>query len=119
MVRMAGLEVRYKNVISDSSVPSKIAISSRIVKVATRVASATANSVRLKLINLRQRGISNKKTATRSSNPASADIGILASSELLTATKANSSSAEKTAAMGVRAPACRLGMERFIEPHDT
>ena len=49
MVRMAGLEVRYKNDMSDSRVPSKIAISSRMVTVATSVASATPNSVRLKL----------------------------------------------------------------------
>ena len=116
---MAGLEVRYKNVISDSSVPSKMAISRRIVNVATSVASATANSVRLRRASSRQRDTSNRNTDTSSSKAASAAIGILASNALLTATNANSSTAEKTAASGVRAPACRLGMERFIDPHDT
>ena len=48
MLRMAGREVRYKKDISDSSMPSKIAISSRMVTVATIVASATPKSVRLK-----------------------------------------------------------------------
>ena len=119
MVRMAGFEVRYKNVISDSSVPSKIAISRRIVKVAINVARATVNSTRLKTNTSRQRAMSNKNIATISSKPASAAVGILASNALLTATKTNNKTAEKTAASGVRAPACKLGMERFIEPHDT
>ena len=119
MLRIAGLEVRYKNVMSDNNVPSKMAISRRIVRVATNVASATANSVRLRRASSRQRGASNKNTDTNSSKPASAAIGILASSALLMATSAKTSTAEKTAASGVRAPACRLGMERFIEPHDT
>ena len=50
---------------------------------------------------------------------ASAAIGICASKDALTATSANSNIAEKTAASGVRAPACKLGMERFMEPQDT
>ena len=116
---MAGLEVRYKKVISDSNVPSKMAISRRMVKVAIIVARATANSVRLKLNTSRQRSTSNKDTDTSSSRPAKAAIGILANSWLLTATSANNNSAEKTAASGVRAPACKLGMERFMEPQDT
>ena len=46
-------------------------------------------------------------------------MGIRASIVALTATSASSSSAENTEASGVWAPACRLGMERFIEPQDT
>ena len=46
-------------------------------------------------------------------------MGICASKGALSATSATSSKAENTAASGVRAPACRLGMERFIEPQDT
>ena len=119
MVRMAGLEVRYKKDINDSKVPSKIAISSRMVTVASRVASATPNSVRLSLKRCRQRARSSKATATSMSKAASAAMGICASKGALTATSASSSNAEKTAASGVRAPACKLGMERFMEPHDT
>ena len=119
MVRMAGCAVRYKKDISDSRVPSKMAISRRMVTVAMVVASATPNSVRSSRSSCRQRGASRSETATSSSRAASAAIGICASKGALSATSATSNSAENTAASGVRAPACRLGMERFIEPQDT
>ena len=119
MVRIAGREVRYKNDISDSSMPSKIAISSRIVTVATSVVRATAKSLRLRANSLRQRFRSSKASATSTSRPASAAIGICASTGALTATSPSSSSAENIDAIGVRAPVSRFGMERFIEPQDT
>ena len=119
MLRIAGLDVRYKNSISDSSMPSTIAISSRIVTVATSVASATEKSLRLKPNSSRQRARLSRLMATSTNSAASAAIGICASTGALKATRPSSSSAENTEASGVRAPDSRLGMERFMEPHDT
>ncbi len=96
-----------------------MAISSLMVTVATMVAKATANSVWLKLKSCFQRGISSSVIATNMSRAASAAMGMRASSDELTATRASRSSAEKTAASGVRAPACRFGMDRFMDPQDT
>ena len=119
MVRMAGREVRHKNDISDRIMPSKIAVSSRMVTVATIVASATKKSVRLRIASCCQRAVSTKAHATSSSSAASPAIGISASTPALTATSTSSSSAENTAAIGVCAPASKLGIERFIDPQDT
>ena len=79
MLRIAGREVRYKNDISDSSMPSKMAISSRIVTVATMVAKATPKSVRLRLNSWRHRAKSSRLSATSSSSADSAAMGICAS----------------------------------------
>ena len=46
-----------------------------------------------------------------------AAIGMRSSSEALAATSARSATDEATAARGVRAPASKLGIERFKEPH--
>jgi len=96
-----------------------MAISSRIVTVATMVASATPKSPRLRKNSWRQRATSSRASATSTSSADRAAMGICASSGALSATRAKSNSAENTDDSGVRAPASRLGMERFIEPHDT
>ena len=54
-----------------------------------------------------------------SSKAAIAAIGISASSGALTAASSSSQSDANTAASGVRAPASRLGNDRFSEPHET
>ena len=119
MVRMAGREVRHKNDISDRIMPSKIAVSSRMVTVASMVTPATKNSVRLRWASCCQRATSTNVSATSINSAASAAMGISASKPLLTATSASNNTAENTDASGVWAPASRLGMERFMEPHDT
>ena len=63
-----------------------------------------------------------RRTATTRSaaaRPAIAAIGISASSGALTAASSSSQSEANTAASGVRAPASRLGNDRFSEPHET
>ena len=100
-------------------VPSRIATSSRIDMVARKVAAATAKSWRLKRHSWRQLARSNNDHEMSSSKAAIAAIGIRASSGALSAASSSNHSEAKTAASGVRAPASRLGNERFSEPHDT
>ena len=119
MVRMAGRDVRHKKDMSERIMPSRIAVSSRMVTVATRVAKATKKSDRLRWASCRQRATSTNASATSINNAASAAMGISASQLLLTATSPSSSPAENTDANGVCAPASRLGMDRFIDPQDT
>ena len=100
-------------------VPSRIATSRRIDTVAAKVAAATAKSWRLRRHSWRQAARSNSDQAIRSSKAAIAAIGISASSGALTAASSSSQSEANTAASGVRAPASRLGSDRFSEPHET
>ena len=105
MVRIAGREVRCRYTISDSTVPSRIATSMRMVTVAASVAAAIALSPGWVRISWRQRGTSSRVQATSSNRPAMAACGIRASRGPLSATSAISSNAENTAASGVFAPA--------------
>src|SRR5665647_159572 len=72
MVRMAGREVRYRKDISDSSMPSKIAISSRMVTVATGVATVT---IRLEIAILLGMLLSLMSFLYRTSRPAMRTMG--------------------------------------------
>ncbi|MNV36157.1 hypothetical protein D3C71_1276230 [compost metagenome] len=117
-MRIAGREVRCKYAISDNTVPSRIATSMRIETVAASVAPAMAHSPGCMRINWRQRGMSSKVHATSSSKPEIAALGIMASNGADKATSTTSSTAEKTAASGVFAPASKLGTDRFSDPQD-
>ncbi len=99
--------------------PSRIATSSRIETVATKVAAATAKSWRLKRQRRCQLARSNSDHEISSSKAAIAGSGISASSGALSAARASSQSDANTAASGVRAPASRFGSERLSEPHET
>ena len=119
ITRIDGLDVRYTKATSDNSVPSRIASSSRTVNVANRVAAAMPKSCRLWRHRRCQAGRSNSCQATSISNPATPASGISASKGALKASSASSHSDANTAASGVRAPASRLGSERFSEPQAT
>ncbi|MNV23023.1 hypothetical protein D3C71_1140220 [compost metagenome] len=117
-MRIAGREVRCRYAINDSTVPSRIATSMRMVTVAASVAAAIAHSPGCMRISCRQRGISSSVHATSNSNPEMAAFGIMASNGADKATSTTSSTAEKTAASGVLAPASKLGIDRFNDPQD-
>ena len=118
MTRMCGFEVRCRKVSSDRMVPSRIAISRRIVTVATSVAAAIAKSGRLRRQRRCQLRQSNSDHEMSRSRPAIAASGIRPSTGAIRATSSSSQIDANTAASGVRAPASKLGIERLSEPHD-
>ena len=105
IVRIAGRAVRSRWLPSESRLPTRIAISSRSVSVASAVTAAIRKSGRSSCHSRFQRPRSSRAAATSISSAATAASGIAASSGALATASRSSSSAENTLAIGVRAPA--------------
>lgn len=86
---------------------------------AKAVAAAMTKSLRPAFHRSCHPARSSSDHAMSMSRPAMAAFGIYASSGALSAISNRSSSAENTAASGVRAPASRFGIDLFSEPQDT
>ena len=119
ITRIGGREVRCRYTTSDNMVPSKMAISKRMLTVANAVTAAMLKSARLCCHSFFQPGMSNKDHATSSKSAAIAGKAMCDNRGAVKANNNNSRTAENTAAKGVRAPASKLGMDRFTEPQAT
>ena len=83
------------------------------------MAAAIAKSRRLKRHRRRQPSLSKQRPAISSSRAEIAASGIRPSTGAIAATSRSSQPEANTAAIGVRAPASRFGIERLSEPQDT